>query len=279
MASSEQPACALTIAGSDSGGGAGIQADLKAFAAFQVHGLSAISALTAQSTVEVRAVHPVPAAFVAQQIDTLTDDFRIDAVKTGMLADPATVQVILDRARSQGWKLVVDPVMVAASGARLVGPEVVRALTGLYSLAELVTPNLDEVEVLLGWRPRDAAEMERAGRQLLDHGPRAALIKGGHLEGDPIDVLVQSDGSTRVFEGGRIETRAGHGTGCTYAAAITALLARGFSREASVERARRFVREALRTAAASLGAGASPLHPFHAFYPALGSRDDGAGSG
>jgi len=272
MARDEQPACALTIAGSDSGGGAGIQADLKAFAALRVHGLSAISALTAQSTTEVRAVHPVPAAFVAQQIDTLVDDFRIDAVKTGMLADPATVEVILDRTRRLSWRLVVDPVMVAASGARLVGPEVVRALTGLYSLAELVTPNLDEVEVLLGWRPRDAKEMERAGRQLLDHGPRAALIKGGHLEGDPVDVLVHSGGPTRVFEGDRIATGAGHGTGCTYAAAITALLAQGRSLDAAVEEARTFLREALRAASDALGAGPSPLHPFHRFYPTLASR-------
>lgn len=277
MAKAEQPACALTIAGSDSGGGAGIQADLKAFAALQVHGLSAISALTAQSTVEVRAVHAVPSSFVAVQLDTLTDDFRIDAVKTGMLADPSTVEVIRDRVVRHQWCLVVDPVMVAASGARLVGPDVVRALTSLYSLAELVTPNLDEVEVLLGWRPRHAEEMARAGKQLLEHGPKAALIKGGHLDGDPVDVLVQSDGPTRVFEGGRIETQAGHGTGCTYAAAITALLARGESRENAVEQARNFVREALRAAPSGLGAGAGPLHPFHAFHPRLapGRRSEG----
>jgi len=269
VARRDAPACALTVAGSDSGGGAGIQADLKAFAAFEVHGLTAISAITAQSTREVRGVHAIPAAFVADQIDTLIDDFPVDAVKTGMLADPETVELVGERTRQHGWRLVVDPVMVAASGAQLVGPEVVRALEGLFAHAELVTPNLDEVELLLDWRPRSAAEMERAGRELLAHGPGAVLIKGGHLSGDPIDVLVERDAPPRVFEGERIATRAGHGTGCTYASAIAALRARGVPLADAVERARAFLREALRTAPTELGAGASPLHPFHAFYPRL----------
>ncbi|HJL40887.1 MAG TPA: bifunctional hydroxymethylpyrimidine kinase/phosphomethylpyrimidine kinase, partial [Myxococcales bacterium LLY-WYZ-16_1] len=160
----------MTIAGSDSGGGAGIQADLKTFAAHRVHGLSALSALTAQSTTEVRAVHPVSTEFVAAQVDTLADDFTIHAVKTGMIGEPETIELILDRVARWSWPLVVDPVMVAASGDRLASDAVVEAFRRLIPRATVVTPNLDEVEVLLGWRPGDADGMARAGRALLQLG-------------------------------------------------------------------------------------------------------------
>ncbi|NJK89741.1 MAG: hydroxymethylpyrimidine/phosphomethylpyrimidine kinase, partial [Myxococcales bacterium] len=176
MAHPDQPSVALTIAGSDSGGGAGIQADLKTFAAFGVHGLSAISALTAQSTTEVRSVFPIPASFVAEQIDTLVDDFRVDAVKTGMIADPETIEVVRARAQAHRWKLVMDPVMVAASGARLASEPVVRAMERLFPFATILTPNLDEVEVLLGSRPEDADAMAEAAKLLLERGPQAVLV-------------------------------------------------------------------------------------------------------
>ncbi len=269
MGDPRPPACALTIAGSDSGGGAGIQADLKTFAALRVHGLCAVSAVTAQSTTEVRGVHPIPANFVAEQLDVLQDDFPIDAVKTGMLADAETVELVRKRATEAGWTLVVDPVMVASSGARLVSDRVVVALRRLISASVLVTPNLDEVEVLTGRRPQTTSEMVDAGHRLLETGARGVLVKGGHLAGDPIDVLVRAEEPALRLPGARIHTRAGHGTGCTYAAAITAWLARGATVEQAVLCSHAFVRSALEAAPEGLGRGAGPLHPLFDAYERL----------
>jgi hydroxymethylpyrimidine/phosphomethylpyrimidine kinase len=254
---------ALTVAGSDSGGGAGIQADLKTFAALGTHGLSAITALTAQSTTEVRAIHEVPADFVRLQLETLGDDFRIDAAKTGMLASPSVIEEVALFFEARPIPLVVDPVMVASSGARLVGTAAAQVIVErLFPRAALITPNLDEVEILLGQRPQDVDEMTAAGRELLTLGPAAVLVKGGHLSGDPTDVLVTRS-ATRQFTGPRIPTSNTHGTGCTYAAAITALLAHGLPLLAAVETARTFLRGAIAHAPTGVGRGAGPLHPLH----------------
>ncbi|MEM1023343.1 MAG: bifunctional hydroxymethylpyrimidine kinase/phosphomethylpyrimidine kinase [Myxococcota bacterium] len=278
MSLPKRPATALTIAGSDSGGGAGIQADLKTFAALKVHGLSAIAALTAQSTTEVRDVLAVPANFVAAQLDTLVDDFPIDACKTGMIADPATIEVVAQRVEDHAWPLVVDPVMVAATGARLVNDEVVDGLRSLFRLATVVTPNLDEMEVLTGVRPRRPEEMADAALALCrEVGAGAVLLKGGHLEGEPVDVLVTASGDRMERGGPRIPGRVGHGTGCTYASAIAAWLSRGVDLQTAFDRAHAFVRGALAHAPKGLGRGSQPLHPLHAYFDGLESAPGPAG--
>jgi hydroxymethylpyrimidine/phosphomethylpyrimidine kinase len=263
----------MTIAGSDSGGGAGIQADLKTFAAHRVHGLSALSALTAQSTTEVRAVHPVSTEFVAAQVDTLADDFTIHAVKTGMIGEPETIELIVDRVARWSWPLVVDPVMVAASGDRLASDAVVEAFRRLIPRATVVTPNLDEVEVLLGWRPVDADGMARAGRALLQLGAQAVLVKGGHLDGDPVDVWVDGDG-TQERSGARL-CGTTHGSGCTYASALAARIARGESPSEAFAAAHAYVRAAIACAPDGIGRGQGPMHHFHPFFDRWASGTSG----
>jgi hydroxymethylpyrimidine/phosphomethylpyrimidine kinase len=252
---------ALTIAGSDSGGGAGIQADLKTFHQFGVFGTTAIVALTAQNTRGVRAVEAVPAAMVAAQLDALAEDLPPDALKTGMLAEPELVSVVAGAIRAHGWSpLVVDPVMVSTSGHRLLSAEAETVLRErLVPLAALVTPNLDEAAILVGREVRDPAAMERAGADLLDIGAGAALVKGGHLAGDRItDVLVTRNG-VRRFERPKLATRSTHGTGCTLSAAITAGLALGRDLETAVADALDFVHRAI-AAAPGLGQGHGPLN-------------------
>ena len=251
---------ALTIAGSDSGGGAGIQADLKTFQQFGVFGTSVIVALTAQNTTGVRAVHAVPADFVAAQLDAVAEDLPPAAVKTGMLAGAPLVLQVAEAIRNRRWKqYVLDPVMTATSGDRLLDPEAAAVVSGeLVPLAALVTPNLDEAEMLTGGDVRDPAHMARAGRVLLELGARAALIKGGHLKGSTLtDVLVTRSG-TRTFSHPRLDTRSTHGTGCTLSAAVTAGLALGRRLEDSVEQALDYVHRAI-TAAPGLGRGHGPL--------------------
>jgi hydroxymethylpyrimidine/phosphomethylpyrimidine kinase len=259
---------ALTIAGSDSGGGAGIQADLKTFHQFGVFGTSAIVALTAQNTRGVRAVHAAPVGFVRQQLDALAEDLPPDAVKTGMLAEPELVTLVATVVGERGWApLVVDPVMVATSGDRLLttaAEAVVRA--ELIPLATLVTPNLDEAELLTGQAVRDVSAMERAAEHLLRLGAGAALVKGGHLAGPTIvDLLVTPQGMRR-FERARIDTTSTHGTGCTLSAAIAAGLALGRPLEDAVEAAIDFVHRAMESAP-SLGGGHGPLN--HQVPPAV----------
>jgi hydroxymethylpyrimidine/phosphomethylpyrimidine kinase len=259
---------ALTIAGSDSGGGAGIQADLKTFHQFGVFGTSAIVALTAQNTRGVRAVHAAPVEFVRQQLDALAEDLPPDAVKTGMLAEPELVMLVATVVRERGWApLVVDPVMVATSGDRLLttaAEAVVRA--ELLPLATLVTPNLDEAELLTGQAVRDVAAMERAGEHLLGLGAGAALVKGGHLAGATIVDLLVTPKGVRRFERARIDTTSTHGTGCTLSAAIAAGLALGRPLEDAVEAAIDFVHRAMESAPA-LGGGHGPLN--HQVTPAV----------
>jgi hydroxymethylpyrimidine kinase/phosphomethylpyrimidine kinase len=252
---------ALTIAGSDSGGGAGIQADIKTFHQFGVFGTSVIVALTAQNTMGVRAVEAVPEAMVRAQIIALAEDLPPAAVKTGMLAEAGLVRQVARAIRENEWApLVVDPVMVATSGARLLSTEAEEVIReDLIPLAALVTPNLDEAAILTGRMVHDPPTMERAGTTLLRFGAGAALIKGGHLGGNEItDVLVTPDG-IRHFTHPKIDTRSVHGTGCTLSAAITAGFALGWPLEAAVANGLEFVHRAIEEAP-GLGGGFGPLN-------------------
>lgn len=258
---------ALTIAGSDSGGGAGIQADLKTFSALGVFGTSAITALTAQNTQTVTGIHEIPPDMVVAQIEAVAADFGIAAAKTGMLFSARIIQAVADAvARLRIQPLVVDPVMVSKAGAHLLLPEAVDALRAqLLPCATLLTPNLPEAEVLvghpIGWRDSD---LEAAAREILALGPRAVVIKGGHRPGDSDDLFY--DGATmRHLRCERIASRNTHGTGCTFSAAITALLARGRALDEAVAQAKEYVTQALQTDL-SLGHGHGPLHHFHLYY-------------
>jgi len=254
---------ALTIAGSDPGGGAGIQADLKTFHQFGAFGTSAIVALTAQNTTGVKGVHPVPVDFVHAQIEALAADLPPAAVKTGMLATRGLVECVASLIALHRWdNYVLDPVMVATSGHRLLEPDAEDAVRRLLiPRAKLVTPNLDEATLLVGFPVLDPSGMERAGRVLLDLGARAALMKGGHLGGETlVDILVTPEASVR-FERPRIHTTSTHGTGCTLSAAVTAGLAFGRSLDQAVADALEFVAHAI-AEAPGLGSGHGPLSHF-----------------
>ncbi len=260
---------ALTIAGSDSGGGAGIQADLKTFHQFGVFGTSVLCAVTAQNTVGVRAWQALPATLVTQQLDAVADDLPPAAVKSGMLAAAELVDAVADGiARRRLPNYVLDPVMVATSGDRLLerGAELLIARR-LVPLAALVTPNLDEARILTERPIATPDEMEAAGRALRQMGAQAALVKGGHLpvgaageEGEVVDVLVTADG-VRRFNHPRVVTRSTHGTGCTLSAAVAAGLAHGRPLERAVADALDFVHRAI-AAAPGLGTGHGPLNHF-----------------
>lgn len=252
---------ALTIAGSDSGGGAGIQADLKTFQQFGVFGTSAVVALTAQNTLGVRAVEAVSPAMVEAQLAAVAEDLPPDAVKTGMLATPELVAQVAAAIRRYGWRrYVLDPVMVATSGDRLLTADAEATVRDqLVPLALLVTPNLEEAAILAGDPVPHEAAMIAAGRQLLRLGAGAALVKGGHLPGDAlVDVLVTPDGVER-FTRRRIPTTSTHGTGCTLSAAITAGLARGDSLRDAVAAGLDYVHRAI-AAAPGLGGGHGPVN-------------------
>lgn len=271
---SEQPARALTIAGSDSGGGAGIQADLKTFAAFGVHGMSALTAITAQNTRGVLGVELVSPELVAEQIDAVVEDLGVDAVKTGMLGSAEIVATVAERIRTHGLqsRFVLDPVMVAKSGDRLLDPEAVGAVRErLLPLARCITPNLAEAAVLTDMSVGSLEEMGSAGQRLLELGAGAALVKGGHLDGDPVDLLCLPDGEIPIG-GERVDTPHTHGTGCTLGAAITAGLARGQELEPAVRAAREYLQAALR-AAPGLGSGHGPM--WHQVRPPKLPRDSG----
>ena len=236
----------LTIAGSDSGGGAGIQADLKTFSAFRVFGMSVITAVTAQNSLGVQAVENLPPAFVAEQLDSVLDDFGADAVKCGMLSTAPIIEAVAEVLRQRPIvNLVVDPVMVAKSGAPLLRPDARRALVEhILPLALVVTPNLPEAGALTGFPVTDRESMEAAARRIGELGPRHVLVKGGHLDGDPHDLLW--DGHVfREFRGERIDSPNTHGTGCTLSAAIAAGLALGQSLTDSIARAKAYVTRAI----------------------------------
>lgn len=254
---------ALTIAGSDSGGGAGIQADLKTFHQFGVFGTSVICAVTAQNTIGVRGWAPLPAALVRQQIDAVADDLPPAAVKTGMIGSAELVEAVAAGiAERELPHYVLDPVMVATSGDRLLERDAERLVAErLVPLAHVVTPNLDEATILVGRAVATPADMERAGHELLARGARAVLVKGGHLPGDQVvDVLVTAQGVER-YARRRIATASTHGTGCTLSAAIAAGLALGRPLLDAVTDALDFVHRAIATAP-GLGAGHGPLNHF-----------------
>ncbi|MBV9278475.1 MAG: bifunctional hydroxymethylpyrimidine kinase/phosphomethylpyrimidine kinase [Chloroflexi bacterium] len=251
---------ALTIAGSDSGGGAGIQADLKTFSALGVYGASVITALTAQNTLGVTAVHEAPLDVIAAQLDAVLSDFEVGAAKTGMLSGSGIIEVVADKIRQWDLRaLVVDPVMVAKSGDPLLRADAVDALRRtLLPLALVVTPNIPEAEVLAEMEIRDEPDREEAARRLHEMGPRWVVIKGGHLEGDPVDLVWNGRDMLRL-PAERIRSTSTHGTGCTFSAAIAALL----TRSPDVERAIRDAKEYLTGAIAhaeGLGHGHGPLN-------------------
>jgi hydroxymethylpyrimidine/phosphomethylpyrimidine kinase len=252
----------LIVAGSDSGGGAGIQADIKAVTALGGFAMTAVTALTAQNTTGVFGVHAVPPAFVQQQMRLVLDDLGADCLKLGMLHSSelirAVAEVVADAAA--GVPLVVDPVMVAKGGAALLDPAALEDLRGfLVARATLVTPNLPEAELLAGIAIKNLADRRRAADAILARGARAVLMKGGHGDEDPlVDLLVTRDGATE-FTSARLRTRHTHGTGCTLASAIATGLAQGLDLTAAIERARRYVHEAMRTAP-GFGAGHGPLN-------------------
>jgi len=254
----------LTIAGSDSGGGAGIQADLKTFARYGVYGTSVITAVTAQNTLGVRGWERVSPALVGAQIDAVAEDLRPAAIKSGMLGDAELVRTVAAGIRRHRLTpYVLDPVMAATSGDALLTPDAISAIVSdLFPLASLVTPNLDEVGLLLGERPHDVHAMERAARALVtEHGARAALVKGGHLAGDDlVDVLFDGAGIRR-FAHPRISTSSTHGTGCTLSAAIAAALALGAPLRDAVELGLEYVHKAI-ASAPGLGSGHGPLNHF-----------------
>ncbi|SDO08323.1 hydroxymethylpyrimidine/phosphomethylpyrimidine kinase [Rhodoferax sp. OV413] len=259
----------LSIAGSDSGGGAGIQADLKTFGALGCYGMTALAALTAQNTRGVRAIHPVPPAFLKSQLEAVLDDIGADAVKIGMLHSPEMVDVVawaIDHYQLK--KVVLDPVMVATSGDRLMAQETVQVLVQqLFPRATVVTPNLDEASLLLGRSVDEVAALEPAVASLLALGAPAVLVKGGHLPGaDVVDLLGQADGSRQSWQSPRIATPNGHGTGCTLSSAIAVYLAQGQALPAAVELARSYILGAISAGAGvRTGQGQGPLN--HGFAP------------
>ncbi|MFL6817944.1 MAG: bifunctional hydroxymethylpyrimidine kinase/phosphomethylpyrimidine kinase [Bradyrhizobium sp.] len=261
---------ALTIAGSDSSGGAGIQADLKTFAAFGVYGASVITALTAQNTRGVSGIHQVPSEFVTAQIDAVFGDLRVDAVKIGMVAQPSTIEAIVAGiARWSPRNVVLDPVMVATSGDRLLAPDAVRALrTKLMPRASLITPNLPEAAALLDEPLAESpAAIESQGKRLLALGCPAVLIKGGHALGaESVDYLVRDRGVI-ALPAPRIATRNTHGTGCSLSSAIAAELATGQEMETAVRNAKAWLTAAIAAAdRLRVGQGHGPVHHFHRFY-------------
>jgi hydroxymethylpyrimidine/phosphomethylpyrimidine kinase len=260
----------LTIAGSDSGGGAGIQADLKTFSALEVYGCSVLAALTAQNTRAVTAIHEVPPKFVTAQIDAVFDDIKIAAVKIGMLSSSAVIEAVADGLeRHRAQNVVLDPVMVAKSGARLLRPDAVASLRQrLLPLAAVITPNLPEAGDLLGIEPpREEVGMIAAAAALRQLGPAAVLVKGGHSEApDSIDIL-DDGGEPLTLVARRLTTGNTHGTGCTLSSAIAALLARGMPLRAAVEAAKAYLTGALRAAdQLQVGHGHGPVHHFHALW-------------
>ncbi|CUW41170.1 Bifunctional hydroxy-methylpyrimidine kinase and hydroxy-phosphomethylpyrimidine kinase [Magnetospirillum sp. XM-1] len=265
----------LIIAGSDSGGGAGIQADIKAVTCLGGYAATAVTALTAQNTHGVSGIHEVPPAFVRAQMEAVLSDIGADCVKTGMLASAAIVEAVAEglAALAPDVPLVLDPVMVAKGGAALLEGSAAGALISLLvPRARLLTPNIPEAEVLLGRAITGVADMERAALDLLALGPKAVLLKGGHLEGDELVDVLADGGGVRRYAGRRIHTRSTHGTGCTLASSIAAGLARGMDLSDAVECARAYLVKAIETAP-GLGSGHGPLnhgHPLAARLPGCG---------
>ena len=272
-------AIALTIAGSDSSGGAGIQADLKTFAAHQVYGASVIVALTAQNTRGVSAIHAVPRDFVARQMDAVFEDLDVNAVKIGMLATAELIETVAAGLKRHGAKnVVLDPVMIAASGARLLESAAVEAIrTHLFPLATLITPNLPEAAALLGTSMAETDQaMDEQAEKLAALGAANVLVKGGHGTGDvSSDLLLLAGGSRQRFNAPRFATRNTHGTGCTLSSAIAANLAKGLALPEAVGHAKTYISAAIAAAdQVAVGHGHGPVHHFHHWW----DRTDGSQS-
>ena len=259
---------AITIAGSDSGAGAGIQADLKTFAALGVYGTSAITAITAQNTVGVTQVLALSPKLVGAQIDAVIGDIGAHALKTGMLANAAIIDMVAKKIREHRVKnIVVDPVMVATSGDLLIQKNAVAALRSkLIPLAAVVTPNIPEAEELTGMKLRTPEDTREAARQIIKMGAKTVVIKGGHLKGPAVDILYDGKKFT-TLNAPRIRTKNTHGTGCTFSAAIAAYRARGETVESAVVAAKKFITAAIK-ASFSIGAGHSPVHHFYRYWKA-----------
>ena len=255
----------LTIAGSDTSGGAGVQADLKTITCLGGYGMTVITALTAQNPSKVRGIFSVPGDFVAAQLDALLDDLPVDAVKTGMLPNRECIEIVADRVQRYGLKkVVVDPVMVAASGARLIDEAAAESLVrSLFPLADLVTPNLTEAAVLSGMDIQSPQDMKGAAEIIRNLGPKAVLVKGGHLQSDMVlDVLLDESGF-HEFAAQRVPSGAVHGTGCTLASAIATLWAKGFSLSQAVQAAKLFLTKAIQN---GIDFGSGPGTPDQAAY-------------
>jgi len=257
---------AMTVAGSDSGGGAGIQADLKTFAALGVHGTSVITALTAQNTLGVSGIYDLPASFVEAQFDAVASDIGVDAMKTGMLFNAEIIDAVCRKIRQYGLsKVVIDPVMVATSGDLLLREDAIDAIKGrLLPLAMVVTPNLREAEVLAGLRIQSDDDIREAARRIFNLGPRYVLVKGGHAKGEAVDWLFDGDGFV-PYAAPRIETTNTHGTGCTLSAAIAALMAMGRTVPAAVAGAKQYISAAIQYAY-PLGKGHGPVNHLFALH-------------
>lgn len=265
----------LTIATSDSGGGAGIQADLKTFSAMGCYGMSALAALTAQNTLEVRGIHALPPDYVALQIDTVIEDLGVDAVKVGMLFNRGIIEAVADRLKAHNIdRVVLDPVMVAQSGAKLIEEDAIEALRQfLFPISTTITPNLPEAETLLGEQIEDRSQMEEAARSLLQFGAESVLLKGGHFkEEQSLDCLVlqePNDEGKEVYwyEAKRIATKNTHGTGCTLSSAVAAGLARGETLPEAVKNAKEYITGAIEAGSRyQIGGGGGPLHHFYKFW-------------
>ena len=261
----------LTIAGSDSGGGAGIQADLKTFSALGCYGMSVITALTAQNTQGVTGIHPIPPSFAAEQMSAVFSDIGADAVKIGMLYSAELIEVVANQLGALGARnIVLDPVMVAQSGDKLLQDEAIEAIKKhLLPLADVVTPNIPEACVLLDQRLDNLEDMQDGAKALAAFGSQSILIKGGHLsKGDSTDLLYLSGEDRFVTLGGeRIETRNNHGTGCTLSSAIASYMARGLSIEKAAREAKKYISKAIEAGADyTIGKGHGPVHHFHKFW-------------
>ncbi|ABG30430.1 bifunctional hydroxymethylpyrimidine kinase/phosphomethylpyrimidine kinase [Roseobacter denitrificans] len=254
---------ALTIAGSDSGGGAGIQADLKAFSAMGVYAASVVTAVTAQNTTAVTAIHPIPDGVVAAQIKAVLNDIDIDAIKIGMLGTPSLIAAVADALAGYDGPVVLDPVMVAKSGDTLLADHAINALkSSLFGRATLLTPNLPEAAKLVG-----AGSTQSQAAALLEHGVGAVLMKGGHADGETCTDHLVSQTGTQEFSAPRVNTPNTHGTGCSYSSAIAAGLAQGMALSDAVSRAHRWLHQAILHADdLHVGQGHGPVHHFHAFW-------------
>ncbi len=264
----------LTVAGSDSGGGAGIQADLKTFSAHGIFGMSAITAVTAQNTLGVSAVQDISPDIITKQIDAVFEDMGADAVKIGMVSQSASIEAIAKQLRKhQARNIVLDPVMISKSGFDLLQPEAKEALIKhLLPIATIITPNIHEAQAITGCKITNVEQMEFAAREIYSLGPQTVLVKGGHLEYDAVDVLY--DGKVmKHFQAARVDSKNTHGTGCTLSSAIAANLALGDAITEAVEKAKNYITEAIKHSF-PIGKGVGPVHHFYRLYKKAGVLDE-----